>query len=211
MKRRSSLFVLGLVLIAALVWLRWPAAAPEPVVVTPPPSERHARTWKPGARTPVPRGAKKEGAPSTPSAAASPSDPGRTPNQAPPSAATADASAAPSEGDAPTGPIDRREHPPADAAQVQQAVMSRLNDVEADISACLAEWRAVDPDLEGEVNMGFQIDADGLQQAAVVDHTDVPLGPLSCFSAAIDTVDWSGVTSEPVEITFPFQIAPEDP
>ena len=55
------------------------------------------------------------------------------------------------------------------------------------------------------------ITRDGLQQAAVVDHTDVPLGPLSCFSAAIDTVDWSGVTSEPVEITFPFQIAPEDP
>ena len=63
---------------------------------------------------------------------------------------------------------------------------------------------ALDPDLEGQVNIGFQLNADGLQDAYVVDHSDVPLGPLSCFAAAVGEVDWAGVTADPLEVTFPF-------
>lgn len=167
------------------------APGPDPAAPDPAPtaadSARHARTWRSGARTPVPR---------APSRA-------RRPDAGAPSPAP--------EVPAEAGPIDRREHPPADAAQTRDAIWSRLDDVEADIETCLDAWRAEDPDLEGTVNMGFQIDASGLQQAFVVDHSDVPLGPLSCFSAAIGDVDWSELSSEPVEITFPFEISSPSP
>ncbi len=40
---------------------------------------------------------------------------------------------------------DRREHPPRDAEQFKEAVLSRVEDVKADFAACLDEWSAVDP------------------------------------------------------------------
>ena len=70
-----------------------------------------------------------------------------------------------------------------------------------EIEACLDDWREDDPELSGEVSMRFGVDANGLQEAWIEDHTDVPLGPLSCFGTAVAAIDWSGVTQEPVEIS----------
>jgi hypothetical protein len=104
----------------------------------------------------------------------------------------------------PPGPIDRREDPGPDAEKVRAAIMSRMDAVRADIGTCLDDWSALDPGLEGQVNLAFQLGPEGLQDAWVNDHTDVPFGPLSCFSSAVYGQDWTGVTSTPLEVTMPF-------
>ena len=109
------------------------------------------------------------------------------------------------------GPVDRRENPSGDPAALQAAIRGRMDAVGDDIGACLGEWMALDPTLAGKVNVGFQLDATGLTDAWIVDHSDVPLGPLSCFGSAVYGVDWSGVTTEPLEVTFPFTFSPDAP
>lgn len=103
-----------------------------------------------------------------------------------------------------SGPIDGRENPPADGGATAEAIEGKMDEVTDEIAACLGEWMALDPSLEGKVNMGFQIGPEGLTDAWVDDHTDVPFGPLSCFGTAIYSADWTGVSAEPVEVTFPF-------
>lgn len=149
---------------------------------------------------------------SAPSSAASP---GTSPARAHiPRVTRSGGAVAPSDGGAaPTtpGPVDRRENPPADAEQVRAAILSRMDAVRDDLSDCVGSWMALDPTLSGQVNVGFQIDATGLTDAWVADHTDVPMGPLSCFSSAVYGVDWTGVTLQPLEVTFPFVFSPDDP
>ena len=44
----------------------------------------------------------------------------------------------------------------------------------------------------------------------VTDHDEVPFGPLTCFSGAVYDVDWSGITDSPVEVTFSFDLEPDE-
>ncbi|MDP2316630.1 MAG: hypothetical protein Q8P41_27295 [Pseudomonadota bacterium] len=186
-----------LALLAFVVWVAWPARTPETTATgdaapTEAGTPRAARTARPGARTKVPRVVRNV----APTAVPTP-----TPGSATePSAATPPAPTA-----ATGGPIDRRENPPADAEATRAAIVSRMAEVNDEISACLDGWAALDPGLAGSVSMAFQLDASGLEDAWVVDHSDVPFGPLSCFGSAIGGIDWTGVTSEPLEVTFPFQ------
>jgi hypothetical protein len=192
----------GLVLLAVAVWFAWPRGSSSPGGTAGPadggsasgrgPSgaagHTSAGTYKPGSRTRVPKVVR-----NVASTAVTP-----TPSQP---SAPAPEPAAPAVTD---GPIDRRENPPADSAETARAIKAKMDDVSDDIAECLDGWMTVDPSLQGKVNVAFRIDADGLQDAWIMDHTDVPFGPLTCFGTAIYDVDWAGVSKEPLEVTFPF-------
>jgi len=75
-----------------------------------------------------------------------------------------------------------------------------------DIRACLAQWRALDPTLEGEVEIGFTLGAEGLEQAEIREHDGVPIGPLTCFSAAVYDADWPVVPDGKLNVHYPVRI-----
>jgi len=107
--------------------------------------------------------------------------------------------------------LDRREGDHRDGAALMADLQSRLDVARDDITACVGQWTALDPGLAGEVNLGFQLDASGLTDVWVVDQTDVPFGPKSCFGTAIAAVDWSGITPAPVEVTLNFSFDADHP
>ncbi len=148
-----------------------------------------ARDFKPGSRTVV----------------AGPSTPAQRPAVA--------RSVEPVEGKpaASSGPVDKREGTHADSAAIMAALQEKIAKLRPDISECIGGWMELDPGLAGEVEIGFQLEHDGLTEAWVVDHSDVPFGPRSCFGAAIAAADWSGVGDEPLEVTLRFGFSPEDP
>ena len=57
---------------------------------------------------------------------------------------------------------------------------------------CLNAWWLLDPGIEGHVDLEYVIDETGLKEAAVVDHAEVPFGPLSCFATALYRTAWPG-------------------
>lgn len=123
-----------------------------------------------------------------------------------PSAAAKSAPASPAPTDAAQtqdGPVDRREGAHGSGNEVVRRIQERMDPVKDDIAECLGAWMEQDPDLEGKVLLDFQIGPGGLQDAWVEDHENVPLGPLTCFSSAVYAADWTGVTDEPLEITWP--------
>lgn len=101
---------------------------------------------------------------------------------------------------------DRRAEAERAPADVVGAISGQMREVSKDIGACINEWAAVSPDIDGTVNVGFRIDADGLQEAWIVDYEDVPSGPLSCFASAVYDADWEGISPDPIEVTFPFVV-----
>ena len=187
--------VMVLCFVLALVGGFWWAFQPKPVS-SPSPAVSVEAPRVSGARTRVPRVIKTN---------TSGSD-GVQAHEMPgiPSAAASSGSAPPSNSEQSDGPVDRRENPPQNGGPTAQAIRSKMDEVTDEMAECLGEWMALDPSLEGKVSMGFRIGPDGLQDAWVVDHTDVPFGPLSCFGSAIYSADWTGVSAEPVEVTFPF-------
>lgn len=116
---------------------------------------------------------------------------------------------------------DKRERPagarPPDADEAARAerlrreLMDRADEVGEDISACIEAWSSTEPDIEGRVVVRFAVDVNGLQDAWIEEHDGVPGGPLTCFSAAVWTVDWSGIADEPLEVTYPFEVSPDQP
>lgn len=193
-----ALLVLGL---AGAGWW-WLGAAPAPVVAgeqarageqatapagssggaSPDGRKPGGKHFKEGSRTEIPRRAQTRAA--TTSAPASPTTPAEP--------------AKPQD-----GPVDRREGAHGSGQEVVSDIQERMASVKDDISECLGAWMEQDPDLEGKVLLTFQIGPEGLQDAWVKDYEDVPFGPLSCFSSAVYAVDWTGVTDEPLEITWP--------
>ena len=101
---------------------------------------------------------------------------------------------------------DRRPEAERAPADVVSAISGQMREVSHDIGACIGDWAAVSPDIDGTVNVGFRIDADGLQEAWIVDYEDVPAGPLSCFASAVYDADWEGISPDPIEVTFPFVV-----
>ena len=100
---------------------------------------------------------------------------------------------------------------PDDAAgrQLVDDIKAGMELVADDIEACIDDWAELNPGLNGRVDVGFRIGPEGLTEAWIVDHQDVPAGPLTCFSAAVWEVDWADITEEPLEVTFPFEVEVE--
>lgn len=198
-----ALGILGAGLVA---WWLWPtppqpaevvAALPPAVAAPQPPA---ASRVAPRARTAVPR-------PTSTSAARRKVTDAR-PAASPPSAAP---EAAAPEAAAPEGPVDRRAGAGQGGAaqgddRVVEDIKAGMALVTEDIQACIEDWAEVAPDIDGHVDVAFQLGPEGLEEAWIVDQVDVPGGPLTCFSSAIWEVDWSGVTTEPLEVTFPFEV-----
>lgn len=150
--------------------------------------------------------------PATPPSRRRPAPVNAAPAAAPPPEAPRpiDAAASPEEGAAEAenaGPIDRRRPDQQDGGGLQASIKQMMDYASEDIERCISDWAAVDPNLAGEVVIGFQFDKDGLTSAWVTDHSDVPAGPRSCFAAAVYDIDWSGLTDEPVEVTWPFSFS----
>ncbi|HND32166.1 MAG TPA: hypothetical protein PLA94_19315, partial [Myxococcota bacterium] len=102
------------------------------------------------------------------------------------------------------------ENPDPDAAQQLAEIREGMDLVSEDIGECISAWEALYPALNGKVNVAFTLNADGLQEAWIMQATDIPPGPLSCFSAAVWGVEWAGVVRDPVEVTFPFVVTSDD-
>lgn len=106
--------------------------------------------------------------------------------------------------------IDRRPASQLGDGSVAAAIQDNMEDVREDIAGCINDWLAVEPNIEGKVNVGFRINADGLQEAWIADHESVPDGPLTCFASAVYAADWEGISDQPVEVTFPFVVTSEE-
>ncbi len=210
---RPRLLALAALCFLLAAWVGFRLTAP------PPPAPLHATTWKPGARASLPRpepAARRspaaEGAGTGPAAPAPAAVPPPAEAEAPPpSDAPPAAPDAPADDPPPGQLLDRREGDHRDGAALMADLQARLDVARDDITACVGQWTALDPGLAGEVNLGFQLDATGLTDVWVVDQTDVPFGPKSCFGTAIAAVDWSGITPAPVEVTLNFSFDADHP
>lgn len=107
------------------------------------------------------------------------------------------------------GPVDRRPDAPADAGAVKELLMQQMDDVSAEIGPCVDRWAKADTRLNGSVKLRFAMDADGLQDVWIEEHSAVPDGLLGCFSDAVYGADWAGISREPLEVSWPFQVTAE--
>lgn len=191
------LLLLAAIVFAFAAWIGFRLTAPPVPEASGGAEKPHARTYAPGARAELPR----------PPARAVPQAP------TPPTAASPAAKAEDPSAEAPASPglVDRREGAHKDGTAVMSDLQARLDVARADIEACVGEWTELDPGLAGQVNLGFSLDESGLTHVWVVDHSDVPFGPRSCFGTAIAAVDWAGITPEPVEVTLRFDFDAENP
>lgn len=100
--------------------------------------------------------------------------------------------------------VDRRPAEERSAGDDMTRLHAHVDAVDASVSACIGEWMALDPTLSAKVMLGFSLGPDGLQEAWVDDHGEVPAGPLSCFAGAVYEEDWSGIVTSPAEVTMEF-------
>ncbi len=197
------LFVLAGAMWAVCSPVRNRAGSPAAVVSHPAPelAPKQARTV-----LPRPTSVRKNGADASKAARSPPPETRALPVTVTPPAP----SPAPNNTDDASAPLlDRRPESERGDGNVAAAIQDNMEDVRGDIAGCITDWLTVEPSIEGRVSVGFRINADGLQEAWIVDHEDVPSGPLTCFATAVYAADWEGISDEPVEVTFPFVVASE--
>ena len=194
--RRWGTVAAVLLVLALMLWAaRRDIGAPRPEVsqATPsPPAERvRVRVPHPSAARAAPSGA-------APVAAAAPV-------AVPPPSAAKPASEAPAAAHGQM--VDRREDAPPDAAAVREALVDQMDVVKAAVLPCVTQWTAVEAGVAGAVTLAFQLDADGLTDVWIQDHAAVPDTLLSCFSDAVYASDWAGISREPLQVTWPFEVS----
>ena len=69
---------------------------------------------------------------------------------------------------------------------------------DAPVSDCLVSWWLLDQGIEGNLRFEFVINAEGLQEVAVVHHQGVPLGPAECLSKVFHAQSWPTTSGEAV-------------
>lgn len=79
------------------------------------------------------------------------------------------------------------------------------------IERCVIELATVRPESVGEVEIGFQFDADGLSEAWVDEASDLPQSTRDCLAGAVYAVDWSALTDDPVQVTWRFDYSTQEP
>lgn len=83
-------------------------------------------------------------------------------------------------------------------------IRQTAQDIGPDIHTCLEAWWKIDPTLQGKVVVSFDLNPSGLTDVWIEEHSEVPLGPLSCFSSGVYGADWSGIVEEDTQVTMPF-------
>jgi hypothetical protein len=104
------------------------------------------------------------------------------------------------------GPIDRRENPGPQAKQEMELVRYAFETMDEDIRACLEQWEAMEPGQAGQVMIGFEIDANGLQRSWLDHDGGVPFGPRTCLANAVYGIDWSHIVDHPAMLTNRFDL-----
>lgn len=92
------------------------------------------------------------------------------------------------------------------AEEIQDVVQGQVIEP---VKECVLDWMELDPGLEGEVVVGFTLGPEGLMDVEIVDHSDVPAGPLSCFASAVWEAGWPAVDGE-VVVNYPFVFTQEE-
>jgi len=91
-------------------------------------------------------------------------------------------------------------------AAIQEAA---ANEVVPRIQDCLHMWWMLDPKLSGTVVVGLQLGPEGLGASWIQDHSEVPLGPLTCFGSVLAETGWPWAAEE-TEVHFPFVFDAEE-
>lgn len=194
--RRENLSVLVLGL--ALVLVTWRVLRPDAEPPPAPPGDKPAAS----PRTPSSPG------PTPPEAQASPEPPRRArtwsegsrvhvPRPSRLSVPYHTANAAPSPDDT---DVESELPTTLTAEQIREVIRE---DVLDPLQECVTDWMEVDPGLEGRVVVGFTVGPEGLVDVEIVDHTEVPPGPLACFSEALWDADWPPIAGD-VVVNYPF-------
>ncbi len=151
------------------------------------PRSTHPKTFKDGARTRVPR----------------PPLPTRSDNPAESPEVSEEPAEAPSDPQQASRKAEVRDTADLDAP-LREALQASTEAVLPDVKNCLQEWWMLDPNLEGSVQVEVVLNEDGLKEVQILDHTNVPMGPLSCFGTALYDADWPNVADE-VTVVLPFR------
>lgn len=120
-------------------------------------------------------------------------------------------SPAPAEAPSADGPKDLRPDAPADAGAVKELLVQQMDEVRDEIVPCIERWTQQQSGLDGTVKLRFALNADGLQDVWIEEHEAVPELMLGCFSDAVYGADWSGISREPIEVSWPFRVTDDDP
>lgn len=194
--------VLGAAALGALLaWLlvmappSTPEPAPEadPAAVAPAPKPASRATRAPGASTALPRpGPPKRDPPVAlePAANAGVEDPSNDDDL--------------TSNDSPEARRPTRTLTPEDGPAMLRSVMQ--DEVAPEILKCMEEWHAEFPDASGRVIMGFTLGPDGLSDARIEEYTDLPVGLLSCVSAAVWEGDWPANPDGALEVRYPIEL-----
>ena len=78
------------------------------------------------------------------------------------------------------------------------AVTSQLESLGPVVKDCLHQWWMIDPALTGDIQLEFVFNADGLGGVDILDHSEVPVGPLGCFTEALYGTAWPPLGEETV-------------
>ncbi len=89
-------------------------------------------------------------------------------------------------------------------AELRDALSGSLQAVVPEVRDCLTQWWMLDPELAGALELEFVLDATGLQAVQILDHSEVPVGPMSCFATALYDAEWPRVEGE-VTVRQPFR------
>lgn len=98
-----------------------------------------------------------------------------------------DAAPGPTAVEDPTVPVER---PPVPQSEAADAINASVLEVLPSVRECVQAWGEAYPKIEGKVELEMLLGADGLSEASIMDHSEVPAGILSCFSATMWEANW---------------------
>lgn len=116
---------------------------------------------------------------------------------------------APPATEVPAGPLNLEEaeleipEPLSGEALVAAIQATVSNEVRPKVKDCLHMWWMLEPKLSGKVVVGLQLGPEGLGASWIQDHSEVPLGPLTCFGSVLTETNWPWAAEE-TEVHFPF-------
>jgi len=105
------------------------------------------------------------------------------------------------------GPVDlRTEGAPVDRKLLKDGMEAIGEDTEDCLERAFeqAQWPA------GRVSVFFRIDREGLMEAWIDEHDELPEASLNCLTDAVYGLDWQGISEDPIQVSMPFDIGDEE-